>query len=36
MSEMGDTVPCRDQPGELADRARTGLKASAEARRAAA
>jgi len=29
-------VPCRDQPGELADRARTRPKASAEARRVAA
>ena len=37
MSEMGDqTMPCRDQSGELADRARTQLKADAEARRVAA
>jgi hypothetical protein len=36
MSEIGASDACRDQPGKLADRDRTRLKADAEARQVAA
>ena len=36
MSEIGDNDACRDQPGKLADRDRTQLKAGAEVRRVTA
>jgi hypothetical protein len=36
MREIGDSVPCRDQSGELADRVQTQPKAVPEARRVTA